>query len=189
MRAVFACIFLVTFLGCGRYGPPLPPEEFSPRAVQDLKVVPGLQGVDFAWSAPSSDRRGKELKEIEGYRVYRKEIVKRSDILDDSVSFELLTSIPDSHLEVLEDLRIEARKQGQIGRKVTLDDHLLDFKYSDQTVVPGVTYLYKIVPYNQGGVEGEFLGYVKIVFRGESSEVSFLEQTAEEEKFKRNRPS
>jgi hypothetical protein len=164
--------------GCGRYGDPLPPQYFSPKAVGQLEVTADLRGVNFKWNAPSASQNGKELKSMNGYYVERKEILRRADIVDARVPYERLDELEDTHVEVLKDMREEARKAGQVGRKVKVDQSLVKFGYSDTTVQPGHTYTYRIVPFNQGGVEGEVLKIVKVVFRGQSSEISLLDQPA-----------
>lgn len=175
-----AVLFLAAAVcACGRMGMPLPPEDLSPQAVQDLTVVPGLEGVEFQWRAPQRDQRGRPLTEIDGYQIYRKSIARRSDILDPAVEFALVASIPDTHLEVLDELREQAKREGRISRKESVPEEITRFRFTDRALKPGQSYVYKIVPINQGGAEGEVLSLIKVDFRGETSEISLLEQPAE----------
>ena len=160
--------------GCGKYGPPLPPEKLAPKAVAQLHVAGSLQGVSFSWSAPERDQRGKPLKEIEGYRVYRKLIERDSDIEDPRIEFEQVAMIDDVHLQKLDELRKAARAEGRIGRRVQIDAAEKAFQFTDIAVQPGRTYLYQIVPVNQGGVEGEADQWIKVVFRGSTSDIAFI---------------
>lgn len=185
-RRVFSLaviIFLTAFSGCGRYLPPLPPESFSPRSVNNLTVTADTSAVNFAWHAPEVDQRDKDLRSMDGYRIYRKLVQEKSDLIDPNVPFEIITSISDTHIEELQKLRETAKNEGKISRKVKVDDTLKNFSFSDHDVQPGQVYAYRIIPFNQGSVEGEFNKVVKVLYRGTSSEIVLLDESkiAEEE--------
>lgn len=165
---------LIVLSACGKYAPPRPPEDFSPREVQALAVSASLQGVKFEWKAPEKTMRMKELKTIDGYHVYRKEIKRTSDIMDRAVEFDLLASLPDTHLLELEKLREEARQADKPTRRVKIDDEKKKFEYTDTSVQSGKTYAYRIVPFNQGSVEGNYSELIKVLFRGDSSEIALI---------------
>lgn len=156
--------------GCGRYKAPLPPEVLAPRGVNAFAVTGQANGVLLSWKAPEVDRRGKELKSIEGYLIQRKAIVNRGDETSDSAVFEDLGFLKDKHIEVREKLRAEARAQGKIGRTVQAPEEMTVFSYLDKTAAPGATYLYQIVPQNQGRTEGLVTEVARVVFRGAQSE-------------------
>ena len=179
LALLFAVI--LTFSGCGKYSNPIAPERVSPAAIVSLEAIPGIRGVSFKWKSPSEDRRGKELKNIDGYRIYRKEITRDSDLVDPRVEFELLAAVEDRHLVELDKLRREAEVQGKPTRRLGVDPALSSFEYSDGAVEPGKTYAYQIIPYNNGGVEGAGSQIVKITFRGETSDVVVIPYSAFEE--------
>lgn len=162
---------LLVLAGCGRYMSPIPPESLAPKAVQGLVVTPSEQGVKFAWTAADQDRRGKELKSADGFSIERKEIVRRGDETDPAVQFKELAFLKDTHVEKREELRKSARAQGKIGRTVKAPPDLLSFSYFDKTPKIGTTYIYQIVPKNQGGVEGQVGEVVRVVFQGVESAV------------------
>ena len=164
--------------GCGKYASPRPPEDFSPAEVKELQVLPGLEGITFTWEAPDQDLRGKELKSIDGYRIYRKEIVKDSEILDTDVEYELLATVTDTHLEELERLREAAREAGKPTRRIKVDDTLIKFQFTDITVQAGKQYVYQLIPVNQGDVEGSYTKLVRVLFRGEASEITIIPYSA-----------
>ncbi len=168
---VFLVMSLCLVTGCGRYGSPIAPEEVSPSAVLDLEVLPELQGIHFKWKAPANDQRGKELKFIDGYRIYRKTLERPSDLVDDSVEFEEVAMVDDTHLEVLRSRREEAQAAGKPSRLISVEEDLKKFEFTDVSVQAGGMYAYQIVPVNQGGVEGALAEVIRIVFRGPSSEV------------------
>ncbi|MGI6524102.1 MAG: hypothetical protein ACOX2O_02255 [Bdellovibrionota bacterium] len=169
------CSLLLLNVACGRYGDPQPPEFFAPQGVNNLQVTADLNGVLLKWEAPEQDRRGEALKSIDGYFVNRRIISKASDLLDPDIEDEVLGTVLDTHLQVLKDLRQKAIEEGKISRKVSVDEALKRFSYVDSTVKPGVTYLYSIVPFNQGRTEGLVPLKAKVLFRGDSSVVTMIE--------------
>jgi len=174
-------IVLVLLSGCGKYGKPLAPELLSPQAARKIEISAGLEGVRFKWEAPEKDQRGRELKEIQGYRIMRKDLVKLSDLLDDEVEEQEIGSIVDTHLAELKRLRDQAEAEGKPVRKVKVDQSLKHFEFIDSTVKPGSQYAYKIVPINQGGVEGQVSNIYKVLFKGENSEIVIIPQISIEE--------
>ena len=100
----FVALIFCFLVGCGRYAPPLAPEALAPHAVEDLQTTAKSEGVYFAWTASRHDVRGRDLKSIDGYRIYRKEIFNKSDVIDPNVEYLLVTTIQDRHVE---DLKIK----------------------------------------------------------------------------------
>ena len=84
---------------------PLPPEKLAPADVRDLQVSTSVAGVSFAWTAPVKNVKGSELKDLEGYRVYRKEISTESNTQDPYSKFDLIATIQDGHLKELLDMK------------------------------------------------------------------------------------
>jgi hypothetical protein len=178
LRSVWACLLLITMLSCaacGRYKNPLPPEVLAPRGVDAFMVTPRADGVLLSWKSPEVDRRGKELKSIEGYQVQRKQIVNRGDETAEDVAFKDLGFVKDRHIEVREKLRAEARAQGKIGRSIQAPEELTSFSYLDRTAAVGSTYLYQVLPMNQGRTEGLVLEVARVVFRGAQSEAVIID--------------
>jgi predicted small lipoprotein YifL len=172
-------VALLTFAGCGRLGPPLPPEVFSPQAVQQLEATASAEGVTINWEAPELDRRNRDLESIDGYQVNRIEIAQASSLgiielsepdSDDDDDDAELDFIEDTHLLELEKLQKEARAAGKSARKVSVDPTTKQFRFVDSSVLPGKFYRYEIVPVNQGGVEGVVDQKIEVQFRGELSQ-------------------
>jgi hypothetical protein len=161
----------MSLTGCGRYRAPLTPEELAPAAVENLTVTTTDTGVTFTWVASDKDRRGKELKSAEGYSVERKELAHRGDETDPGVEFQKLGFLKDNHVVVRDRLRDEARASGKIGRTVKAPEDQMKFTFTDATPKTGATYVYQIVPQNQGGIEGQVGQLVKVVFQGAQSTV------------------
>jgi hypothetical protein len=171
--ASFLCVAALAagLSGCGRYRPPLPPEYLAPAAVENLVVTPSESAVAFSWTAADSDAQGKELKSAEGFSVERKELVNRGDETNPDVKFERIGYLSDKHVEVREKLRTEARAAGKVGRTVKSPEEFTKFNFVDSKVAKGKTYLYQIVPLNQGGTEGVVGQLTKVVFQGAQSAV------------------
>lgn len=165
-------IALLTLLsGCGKYLPPLAPEDLAPARAGAVAVSTSTDGVKFSWSAPSLDSRGKELRSIDGYKIVRKVIVKDSDLVNDDIQFESIGTVADQHLIELDTRRAEAREAGKPTRRLAPKTELTHFEFVDSSVVAGQRYAYRIVPTNQGGTEGDRGDTMVVNFRGESSEV------------------
>jgi len=173
-----SCLGLFIFIsfgtGCGKYSPPLAPEDLSPQPVTELKVVSSPDGVAFSWRAPNKDHRGKELRTLNGYRVYRKVLEKSSDLLDPKVEYSEIALVEDPHLAKLQQLRLDAKAQGKPTRSVKVTDAEKAFSFSDTSPQSGKRYAYQIVPINQGNEEGDPGQIILVLFRGETSEVSML---------------
>jgi hypothetical protein len=171
-QALLTAILLIALAACGKFAPVYPPESFAPASVRELGVRADQAGVHFNWEAPDQSQRGKDLKSIEGYYVLRKQLLGDADLLDTEVEFEVIATIDDRHLLERDALRKTAREEGRISRTLDVDPALKKFSYSDSTVKPGSTYAYRIVPFNQGGVRGRVGQTVRVLFRGDSSELS-----------------
>lgn len=174
VSGVFLSLVSSGTVGCGRYLPPIAPELVAPQAVDQVVITPSAEGISFAWVAPDEDRRGKELLSMEGYRVRRKELERRGDETDPDIPFRAVGFVPDTHIQVREKMREEARAQGKVGRRVKVPEELKKFSFLDSTPEIGKTYLYKIVPENQGATEGVAGQWFKVTFKGVESIVTIL---------------
>lgn len=178
MHKIFLMILvssIALFVGCGKKSTPLAPERLSPNAVLFQEVKATKQGVSVTIIAPKTDIRGKTLKELTGYRIYRKEIENSSDISDRSIPFELIETIDDNSIELLAKKKEEARAQGKSVRAVSLNDKERMINFFDKDVSIGKKYLYKIAPFNYGSFDGKVEKLLSVVFKGEESQISYVE--------------
>ncbi len=176
-RIVPGFILAMVVCGCGKFGNPLPPEAFSPRAVQNLQVFPELNGVKLTWNSPRDDLRGQELKTLDGYQVERKDILKASDVINSDIEFSILKELEDKSVKLREEQRELAREQGMPARKIKSESELEYFEFLDTEIEPGKEYLYKITPLNQGGIKGQVAQQVRVLFRGVSSVVTIIDSS------------
>lgn len=174
MRIVGACLragFCLALVGCGKYGPPVPPESLAPAAVRELVITPATEGVTLQWTAPTQNQRRRELEDIDGYRIVRRTVAGPGSV---AATDSTLATIADTHLDVQADLRRQAAAEGRPTRRIKADPALSVFSYIDRTVTPGETYLYRVIPFNQGGVDGATGTEIRVAFNGAGSVVERL---------------
>lgn len=143
-------LLLVALAACGRYAPPVAPEYLAPSIVNNPTMT--LEsGARLNWVASSSDVRGKKLKTIDGYEIYRR--------LESSEEFERIGFVKDSHLIELKKLQEQAKKAGKTVRKVRVAAEQLNFTYLDKKPVKSEKSIYAIVPVNNSGVKSVQIKY------------------------------
>lgn len=170
---------LVLALGlscCGRYAAPLPPESLTPVAVAALSIQAEEKALKLSWEAPQVDLRGDPLTSLDGYRVYRANINEQVDLVLEP-EFALLGSIADVHIRELQKKKAELIASGKPSRRAKVDSALTKFSYSDADLILGQRYLYKIVPVNQGGVEGSRFALTQVLWQGTQSKIQVLAQS------------
>ena len=173
-RFICSILALLTLARCGRFAAPFPPEKIAPQAVNELVAQGTEKGILLTWRTPDNDRRDKPLRFMDGYSVYRKPIVNPKDVTDQDIEFELRGELVDKAVTDRQLRKDQAKELGGISRRVKLDPILSALRFEDGPLDRGKTYLYKIVPTNQGGVEGEVKQFVSITFRGLESDISLV---------------
>ncbi|NMC63002.1 MAG: hypothetical protein GYA55_07520 [SAR324 cluster bacterium] len=175
LRVSIVLILSSLILSCGRYGPPRPPEVFAPKAVSELLVTPASDKLTFQWKSPEKDLRDKELKSLDGYYVMRasEKDVKNSSELEKSLV--KIGEVDDPNVKERDKLRKEAREKGEISRRVHIPSEKKIFTFEDKDLNVGETYLYRIIPFNQGDEKGKASSIVKVLFKGEQSDIMMLE--------------
>ena len=172
-RVFLVAFFICVSIGCGKYARPLTPESVSPAAVNNLQVQGTLEGVNFSWNSPQTDRRGKELKDLSGYTVERKTLVNAADAVDSSVEFEELTTLEDVSIPTLLKEKERLRADEKPSHRAKIDGTLREFHYTDDSVTPGTQYLYRVVPQSYYG-DGDVVQFVRVLFRGDASETTIF---------------
>jgi len=76
IRFLFALVCCLVFFGCGSKGALRTPEGAIPEPIKDLKAKAGKQGIDITWTRPSKYIDGKDLNDLAGFIIFRKEISK-----------------------------------------------------------------------------------------------------------------
>jgi predicted small lipoprotein YifL len=74
--SIVAMFVTLSLAGCGSKGPLRAPEGAVPEVIKDLRGKPGKQGIDLTWTRPARYVDGKELNDLAGFMIFRKEIAK-----------------------------------------------------------------------------------------------------------------
>jgi hypothetical protein len=69
-------LFPFALSSCGKKGDPRPPELAMPQTIKDLKARPDKSGIALTWSRPRAYVDGKELRDLAGFVIFRKELSK-----------------------------------------------------------------------------------------------------------------
>jgi len=76
MRALAALVLIpvLFFLGCGKKGDLRAPELATPKVIEDLRATSVPNGIALAWRRPTEYVDGRELKDLMGFVIFRKDI-------------------------------------------------------------------------------------------------------------------
>lgn len=75
LALVLACA-AVLVTACGKKGDPRAPELATPETIKDLKGKADKRGIALTWSRPTRYVDGKELRDLAGFAIFRKELSK-----------------------------------------------------------------------------------------------------------------
>lgn len=121
--AIFILIFsLALLIGCGKKGEPRAPELAAPETIRDLRAKPEAKGIALTWSRPMRYVDGKELRDLAGFVIFRKEISK---------------NCPDCPVPYRERAIVNVEDQQKFIRKK-------QFGFVDQELTSETTYRYRI---------------------------------------------
>jgi hypothetical protein len=67
------CVAVLS-LACGKKGPPRAPELATPEPITDLKAEVQPKAVVLTWSRPMRYVDGKELRDLAGFVIFRKDV-------------------------------------------------------------------------------------------------------------------
>lgn len=70
--SLYLIVALLILSACGRKGALMPPEALVPAAVQDLKVQQSGELFRISWSAPSKEKGGRPLRDLSGFRLFKR---------------------------------------------------------------------------------------------------------------------
>ena len=115
-------LVLVAGIGCGKKGDPRAPELAMPETIRDLKAQAVAGGVSLTWSRPMQYVDGKELRDLAGFVIFRKEISK---------------SCPDCPVPYRERAIVNVEDQEKFIKKK-------QFRFVDQELAPQTSYRYRV---------------------------------------------
>ncbi len=133
MKKLLFVIFMVLLLGCGKKGNLVPPEALVPAPVADLKVEQQGERFMVSWSRPAREEGGGALKDLGGFRLYRRELLPPGEDCEACANaYRLVASV---------DLEYPQGVLARGGRFFFLDDE----------PAAGKGYRYKVVSYKRDG--------------------------------------
>ena len=137
-------VLIIAVSGCGRKGPPKPPEDFAPNPVLNLNVEGSVTGIKLSWEAPPADpdKDEEDLKALSGFVVEKCLYSKEGD---------------DDFQEI-----------GEIKIQVATETK---FTFNDTKVEPGKIYNYQVRPFNVDQVNGEPGQTLRVTYLGQNSRV------------------
>jgi len=71
-RLLLLILALLTLSACGKKGQLMPPEALVPAEVQNLKVQQSGEELMISWSAPSKEKGGRPLRDLAGFRLFKR---------------------------------------------------------------------------------------------------------------------
>jgi predicted small lipoprotein YifL len=143
-NAVAFCAVLAAILflaGCGKKGPPVPPDIAPPPPVENLKANLSGNRAQLSWEAPES---GDSAAEPDGYLVYRSKKSAESDCGDCPDIFE---------------------KVADVSAKTGIFRGLADTATYSETLEKGYVYRYKVMVYSDRGPASDYSNTVEVSFR------------------------
>lgn len=136
-KRLFLMGMIVLLAGCGKKGPLIPPEAYVPAAITDLTVAQKGSFFQLCWSPPPKEVSGKPLKNLTGFRIFRRDVLPPAEDCDECpTAYRLLRSVD---LEYLQDVRRSGKH----------------YCFADTDLVEGKSYQYKAVSLAKDGVAGQ----------------------------------
>ncbi len=126
----------VSVSACGKKGALVPPEALVPAPATDLQVRQQGDGFRISWTAPGKEERGRPLRDLAGFRLYRHEVLQPGeDCLACPESWLLVRNID---LEYLRDVQRSGDR----------------FFCVDRDVKSGTSYRYSVTAASRRGAVG-----------------------------------
>lgn len=135
--ALLLALATASFAACGKKGPIIPPEALVPAPIASLAAEQKGGVIYLSWSAPDRDAMGRPLKDLAGFKLYRREVLPPAEDCEECPNaYRLIKSVD---LEYLQDVKRY--------------DNL--YLYADAEPAAGATYQYKVVSYRRDGTESD----------------------------------
>ncbi len=124
-RTLFIALFVAAALsGCGRKTLPIPPHAVIPKAINNLNFFQDESQVVLSWTYPGETTIGTELRNIEGFQIFRA-VVPESDFCE-------TCPIPfSSSVEITLNQAVQDKGKNRA-------------EYTEMVLRPGHRYLYKV---------------------------------------------
>ncbi|MGH7829846.1 MAG: hypothetical protein ACREP8_06670 [Candidatus Binatia bacterium] len=113
---------LMFFLGCGKKGDPRAPELAMPETIRDLRAGVEDRGVVLTWSRPTRYVDGKDLRDLAGFVIFRKDVSK---------------NCPDCPVPYRQRAEVNVEDQEKFVKK-------REYRFVDQELTPQTIYRYRV---------------------------------------------
>ena len=113
---------LALFAACGKKGDPRAPELATPEVIKDLRAEAGAGGVALTWSRPTRFIDGREIRDLAGFVIFRK---------------ELPANCPDCPSPYRERSAVNVEDQEKFAKTKR-------FRFVDQELAPKTVYRYRV---------------------------------------------
>ncbi len=115
-------IAILSLSACGKKGDPRAPELAVPETIKDLKVQAEGRGIALTWSRPARYVDGKDLRDLAGFVIFRKELSK---------------TCPECPVPYRERTTVNVEDQEKFIKK-------RQFRFVDQELKPQTIYRYRV---------------------------------------------
>jgi predicted small lipoprotein YifL len=132
-KVLFTLVIIILFAGCGKKGALISPDAQLPAPVNDLRAAQIGGSFQLSWSLPTQDERGRALKDLAGFRLFKREVLPPDEDCESCPNAYRLLKIVD--LEYLQDVRL-------VGGRLF---------FRDTDVITGTTCQYKVISFHKDG--------------------------------------
>jgi hypothetical protein len=142
LAALFVALGVLSLLwvGCGKKGPPRPPQRPLPPKVSDLSYSLSNDRVELSWTVPGAAGNSASLPA--GVKVFRFRLsAENADCENCPIRYRVSGDIP-------------------IQKKQTEKSEPIRMRYAE-SVEPGYRYIYKVTVYDEYGIAGKDSNVVK----------------------------
>lgn len=130
---------------CGRKGDPRAPELALPETIRDLRAEAVAGGVVLTWGRPTQYVGGKELRDLAGFVIFRKDIPK-------------ITTCPDCPIPYRQRISVNVEDQERFMKKKR-------YRFVDQELAPGTVYRYRVFSQLSDGSLSEPSNEVEVAWK------------------------
>jgi len=134
---------LASLVGCGKKGDPRAPELTVPATIRDLEVQAESRGLVLTWSRPSRYIDGRELRDLAGFVIFRKELSRKC---------------PECPVAYRERTTLNVEDQDKFIKKK-------QFRFVDQELMPQTVYRYRVFTQLRDGSLSDPSNEVEVVWR------------------------
>ncbi len=136
-RALVIGVVALALAGCGRKGPLVPPEAMVPAAIGDLGLAQQGERFIVSWTQPGREEGGGPLKDLAGFRVFRREVLPPGEDCEECpTAYRLIRAVDPEYLE-------DVVRAGNT------------YTFVDTGLETGKTYQYKVVAFKTDGSESK----------------------------------